>query len=125
MTDISSVIKKQTRVMEDIVSKNLTPVMYSYSFSEAPATSEGFSGSEDFEVLSSLSRPAVLELTSSSPGGRSPFSMLREVCSVVGVVDEFQNSERADICDVDRKNGLTDETAIKQQLSKISRNVSQ
>jgi hypothetical protein len=128
MTDISSVMRKQTRVIEDIVSSSLTPVMYSYSFSAAPATSvlgsEGFSGSEDFDVLSDLSKPAVLELTPSSIGGCSPSSMLREVCSVVRAVDGFQNGARADICDVDRKNWLTDETAIKPQQSNISRNVS-
>jgi hypothetical protein len=117
MTDISSVMRKQTRVMEDIVSKSLTPVMYSYSFSAAPATSvlgsEGFSGSENFDVLSFLFKPAVLELTPSSTGRCSPFSMVREVCSVVSAVDGYQNGARADICDVDRKNWITDETAIK------------
>jgi hypothetical protein len=67
--DMSSVMRKQIRVIEAMTSQSLTPVMYSYSVSAASTGSalppKGFSGFENSDKFGSSSASVVLsEMTS-------------------------------------------------------------
>jgi hypothetical protein len=79
--DMSSVMRKQVRVIEEVTSQSLTPVMYSYSVSAASTGSalppKGFSGFENSDVFGSLS--ASLVLSETTPGCLSSFPIVGEV----------------------------------------------
>jgi len=54
MIDMSNSMRKQTRVTEATTNQSRIPVIYSYSVAEGSTAimlpSEGFSGSEDFDI---------------------------------------------------------------------------